>query len=102
MSDSHAVLAAEIVRLRQQNKKLRKALEDLLPGEDCVTNRSVEAHLACGRWYLNVAGAVTVMETDRCRDADFGGGSWMEEDIKKIEEKFNAPIRRVLEECKED
>lgn len=89
-------LAEKNERLMTDVRNLRAALVALLPGEACVTNRSVEAHLACGRWYLNVAGYVTAMETDICRDADLKGGSWTEEKIRKVEEVFNAPIRAAL------
>jgi len=90
-----------ITRQEQKFEKLQALLKSLLPGVDKITGRSVESHLATGRIYLNVAGYITVVEGDVCRDPKFER-VWTREAIEEIEEKFNAPIRELLLESNDE
>lgn len=98
------VKADAIVAALNGEGRMRACLESLLPGEKRVKQTSVEHNLATGRIYLSVAGVVTIVEGDICRDPDYGhrnsaGTSvWSSEEIKAIEEKFSAPIRQALQE----
>jgi len=94
---SCALLTTALAERDKEIERLRMALQTLLPGVERVNETSVEAHLATGRFYLNVAGNVTIVEGDVCRDPR-RGMVWTSDDIQEIEEKFNAPIRAALKE----